>query len=88
MRASYALFWAALEHFKGTAAHAALGAAAGARPGEGGGLDRFKAGWASGVRPAFLCGRVLDPERYADLTAKSGNDAVNYFPAYRYGEFK
>ncbi|MFW6027494.1 MAG: GNAT family N-acetyltransferase [bacterium] len=86
LRASYALFWSAFEHFRGRMETAALGAAAGARPGEAGGLDRFKAGWATGTRPAFLCGRILSPERYAALSA--GRGTGNYFPAYRAGEFQ
>ncbi|MFP4004170.1 MAG: GNAT family N-acetyltransferase [Alphaproteobacteria bacterium] len=87
LRASYALFWAALEHFSGRIETAALGAAAGATPGGGGGLDRFKAGWATGTRPAFLCGRILSPERYAALSAAQ-MQAGGYFPAYRAGEFR
>lgn len=87
LRASYALFWSALERFRGKGRTVALGAAAGARPGGAGGLDRFKAGWATGAVPAFLCGRILQPERYAALCA-GRPDAGDYFPAYRAGEFR
>ena len=44
---------------------------------------RFKRGWATGTRTAHFCGRVLDPERYAQL---AGAAATSYFPAYRAGE--
>lgn len=88
LRASFALFWNALEHFRGRAEFAALGAAAGARPGEKSGLDRFKAGWATATRPAFLCGRILAPERYAVLARQRRTPIKSYFPAYRAGEFE
>ncbi len=63
---------------------AALGA--GAAAGGGDGLTRFKSGWATGTRSAYLCGRVLDRERYARLAA-SAQPGEPWFPAYRAGEF-
>jgi hypothetical protein len=50
-------------------------------------LRRFKAGWATGTRPTFLCGRVLQPSAYARLTAERTVGTTAYFPAYRCGEF-
>jgi hypothetical protein len=76
---SYALVAVALEHFaQGGWAWASLGAGAGLSDSEDG-LTRFKRGWASGTRTAYLCGRVLDREAYAAL----GGGAEAYFPAYR-----
>jgi hypothetical protein len=76
---SYALVAAALEHFARSGwAWASLGAGAGLSDAEDG-LTRFKRGWGSGTRTAYLCGRVLDREAYAAL----GGDAEGYFPAYR-----
>lgn len=79
--ASYALTALALEHFCDEgAAWLALGAGAGVRSGREDGLSRFKAGWATGTRMAWLGGRVLDPEAYAELVCGLNAD---YFPAYR-----
>jgi hypothetical protein len=85
LRASFALFWTALEHFQGRVEFLALGASAGAQPQSASGLDRFKAGWATGTRTAYLCGRILSPLRYAALVDSRGVDCSSYFPAYRAG---
>ena len=45
------------------------------------GLVRFKKGFANTTAPAWLCGKVLNPETYATLSAGHGDGA--YFPAYR-----
>jgi CelD/BcsL family acetyltransferase involved in cellulose biosynthesis len=83
--ASFALFWRAIEHFQNLGASLmSLGAGAGATSSSGG-LDRFKRGWATGARTVFLCGRIFDQARYADLMA--GSIGTSYFPAYRAGEF-
>jgi len=83
--ASYALMYEALEFFRAGGAHwAHLGAGAGARPDRtDDGLTRFKLGWATGSRTAWLCGRVLDRDAYARLTP---DDAGDWFPAYRAGK--
>lgn len=90
LRASFALFRRAFEHF----ADAGLswlnfGAGAGVSNAGDDGLTRFKRGWASGTRTAHLCGRVFDRRRYDELTRERGMDALSarYFPAYRAGEF-
>lgn len=87
-RASYAVFARAIEHF-GARGHAwlDLGAGAGVSVASDDGLTRFKRGWATGVRPAFLCGRIFNRQRYSDLARATGNEAAAYFPAYRKGEF-
>jgi hypothetical protein len=83
---SYALYWAAIEYFRGRVDWLDLGAGAGV--GERlDGLTAFKSGWATGSRPVYLCGRVLLPERYAFLAGRSDFGAEGYFPAYRAGEF-
>jgi hypothetical protein len=80
--AAYALMATALEHFAERGLEwAALGAAAGSGARDDG-LARFKAGWASGTRTAFLCGRIFDHARYAELTASRGT-SPGFFPAYR-----
>ncbi|MEQ1832955.1 MAG: GNAT family N-acetyltransferase [Candidatus Eisenbacteria bacterium] len=45
------------------------------------GLARFKHGWATGERTAWLGGRVLDRAGYARLAG--GEHEHHYFPAYR-----
>jgi hypothetical protein len=83
LRASFAIFATALERFAADGLRSlSLGAGAGASADTDDGLTRFKRGWASGTRTAYLCGRILDAERYAALATGS-----SYFPAYREGEF-
>ncbi len=87
LMASYALYWTALESFRGKVNWLNLGAGAGVQ-GEGtDGLSQFKQGWASGTKTAYFCGRIFDRARYAELMAARGISDSNYFPAYRQGEF-
>jgi hypothetical protein len=85
--ASFALFQCAIDYFRGRVRWLNLGAGAGVRGDAAEGLTRFKRGWASGVRTAWLCGRILDRNCYTALTAARGTAASPYFPAYRAGEF-
>lgn len=89
VRASFALFWCAIDHFaaSGTIRWLDLGAGAGVIQDKADGLSRFKQGWASGTRTAFFCGRILDPVKYSELAAVSQKPSTSYFPAYRLGEF-
>lgn len=83
--ATYALYWSALQRFQGRVRWLDLGA--GASAGEShSGLDRFKRGWANAARPAYLCARVFDEQRYTQLVRASGTEHSSYFPAYRAGE--
>jgi hypothetical protein len=50
-------------------------------------LRQFKAGWATGTRQTFLCGRILQPDAYDSLSAERVAGKTTYFPAYREGEF-
>jgi hypothetical protein len=86
LRASFALFWRAIEHFsKAGLTWLDLGAGAGAASDGTDGLTRFKRGWTNTTRVAYLCGRIFDHAKYRTLAdAKGGKD---YFPAYRKGEF-
>jgi GNAT acetyltransferase-like protein len=87
LRASFALFSAAIEHFSGQVRWLNLGAGAGATGDGSDGLTRFKRGWATGTRTAYFCGRILAPRRYASLAAMRPAPPTSYFPVYRYGEF-
>jgi len=87
-RASFALFWFALEYFARCGLRwLDLGAGAGTKQ-KADGLTRFKRGWSTGTRPAYFCGRILDPAAYQAITRAKGIPAkTDYFPAYRQGEF-
>jgi hypothetical protein len=88
LRASFALFWRALEHFKAVGLRwLGLGAGAGIDNDTLDGLTRFKRGWSNANRPTFLCGRIFDRAEYRRLSEVAGMTAGSYFPAYRKGEF-
>jgi hypothetical protein len=89
--ASFALFDLALEYFAERGVDwLDLGGGAGPDVSEADGLVRFKRGWASGVRIAYLCGRVFDRQRYEELIDATDTRAFvdRYFPAYRAGELR
>jgi hypothetical protein len=79
--AAYALYDHARRHFRERVRWLDLGAGASTPAGDG--LVRFKRGFATGSRPAWLCTRVLDAQAYDALSAGA---ATTYFPAYRAGE--
>jgi hypothetical protein len=86
--ASYALYAHAIEYFRDRVRWLDLGGVAGlSDEGVPDGLRRFKAGWATGTRPTFVCGKVLQPPAYAHLAAERGVAGSSYFPAYRQAEF-
>lgn len=82
---SYGLFWTAIQHFGQAGLRwLGLGAGVGVYGGDGSdGLTRFKEGWATETRMAYLCGRVCNPDLYRRLTARFGASANDFFPAYR-----
>jgi hypothetical protein len=82
--AAFAIFWTALNHFATAVKYVSLGGDAGIG-GDAGGLSRFKRGWATETRIAYLCKHVGDPGRYAELSR--GRPATEFFPAYRDGEY-
>lgn len=87
-RASFALFWEAIHRWRaeGEVRWLNLGAGAGLVAAADDGLTRFKRGWATGTRPAYLCGRIFNPAAYAALSPADPAGPA-YFPAYRRGEF-
>jgi hypothetical protein len=88
LRASFGLFARAIELFRADGLRwLDLGAGAGLPNGSQDGLSRFKRGWSTGTRTAYLCGRILDERRYSDIVEAKGVAATKYFPAYRAGEF-
>jgi len=88
LNASFALFDFSIRLFQDNGLlFLNLGGGAGAGTVEDDGLARFKRGWSSETRTASFCGRILNPVRYAELSAHLGPSATRYFPAYREGEF-
>jgi hypothetical protein len=88
LRASYALFWTALEEFSAAGIRwAGLGGGAGVDGVEADGLSRFKRGWSTGTRPASFCATVLRPDLYQRILEERAVRPGRYFPAYRQGEF-
>ena len=87
--ASFALFWRALEWFSSQRLKwLDLGAGAGlSAANRSDGLTRFKRGWATGTRTAYLCGRIFDQSKYDEAMRARNITATDYFPAYRKGEF-
>jgi hypothetical protein len=88
MRASFALFWKAIEYFATSGVGwLNLGAGAGIHHKEHDGLSRFKKGWSTGTKKAYFCGRIFDHAHYREITESKGIRNTDYFPAYREGEF-
>lgn len=86
LRASFALFHAALDCFAGRGLRwLCLGGGAGLHAGTHDGLARFKRGWSTGTRLAYYCGRILDARRYAELS--KGDPVGDFFPHYRHDEY-
>jgi len=88
LRASFALFFCAIEHFARVGLDwLALGGGAGLKADATDGLARFKQGWSTGTRTAYFCGHIFDSTAYAKLTEARCPSGTTYFPAYRQGEF-
>lgn len=88
IKASFALFSVAIEHYrKQGVQYLSLGAGAGLDTKADDGLTRFKSGWSSETRTAYLCGRVINHGSYDKLVRLKKAEHTAYFPAYRLGEF-
>jgi len=87
LEASFALFWHVLEYFSRQGLQwLDLGAGVGLSAKDSSdGLTRFKRGWATGTRTAYLCGRIFDQSKYEQVM--KDREANDYFPPYRKGEF-
>jgi hypothetical protein len=88
--AQYGLYYSAIRAFRDGISPGVrwvqLGAGAGLSANADDGLTQFKKGWANDSRPAYFCGRILDPDRYAQFSRDAGVEKSSYFPAYRQGE--
>ncbi len=87
--ASFGLFWYAFEYFAdNNLKWLNLGGGAGIKNNTENGLGRFKAGWSTGVRTVYFCGRIFNKKVYTEIVRAKNLEQNHYFPAYRYGEFK
>lgn len=88
MRASFALFWFAINYFTTLGLRwLSLGAGVGVRNDSTDGLSRFKRGWSTGTRTAYFCGRIFNEDIYNEIVASTRVLETDYFPAYRKDEF-
>ncbi len=85
--APYAVKWCAFDFLSDKAKWYDLGAGAGTRSNGQDGLSKFKMGWSTSTRIAYLCGRIFDKEKYLAIVSTKKNLDTDYFPAYRSGEF-
>lgn len=78
--ANFALYGAAIEHFRGEGV-IDLGGGSGFRDDPDDGLAAFKRGFSNARTQALICGAILDRERYRELARAKTN--TDFFPAYR-----
>lgn len=83
--AQYALYWTAIEYFRGKARLFNLGGVPGGMNASASGLSFFKSGWSTSQRSAMFCGRILNKPLYERLSAANQSQAAEHFPAYRSG---
>lgn len=87
LHADAAMIWTAIDLFSDRFRWIDMGAGSSAGGAADDGLTKFKAGWASDTAPTFVCGKIIDHSRYDELTRADHMKGLDYFPAYRYGEF-
>ena len=84
-KTNYALIYNTLIHLEGLGIKwINLGGNAGEQDDESNGLSRFKNKWANEERYSLLCGDIINPKIYKQLSHSVKQDRENpYFPAYR-----
>ncbi len=88
IRASYGTHWKALVYgYEKGIRYFNLGGAAGIKEDPSNGLAEFKRGWSNERRTVYFCGRVFDRQTYDSICRQNQTTKVEYFPAYRTGEF-
>lgn len=83
LRAMHALDLFVLESLASTASWFDFGGGGGAPGDAADGLSQYKSSWATGVRPTWLAGLVLNRQSYDAATILQGSPQDGYFPAYR-----
>lgn len=85
--AAYAMKWTAIQYFTNKVRWMNLGGSTANANGVLGGLDQFKSGWSNETAKSYFCGKILNQTHYVEMTVKRSSPAVNWFPAYRAGEY-
>jgi hypothetical protein len=86
--APYGIFWETLNYLaEHNVDYCDLGAGAGLEPQNGNGLDQYKRGWTKNKRLVYLCGHIYNSTAYEEICQQKGFSNIDYFPAYRAGEF-
>jgi hypothetical protein len=81
-RAAYAINDASLHYFK-SAEIINFGGGVGYAENQSDGLVKFKRGFCNDTSISYICGIILDKDRYASLVQAKGIDQTSFFPAYR-----
>ena len=88
-RASYGIRWNLLVYLHDNGIrYVHLGGMAGTKEDPSDGLMQFKKGWSNERRTAYLCGHIFDQNKYDYICKEKNISNVNYFPAYRFGEYR
>lgn len=83
LHTNYALYYSALNHLTALGIEtASLGGIAGNKDVNNDGLANFKSLWSSREKYSWLCGEILNREKY-DSLVKANGMSVDYFPGYR-----
>lgn len=85
--AAYAVKWTALHYFKDRVRWMNLGGSTVNKAGQLSGLDKFKQGWSSQSAESYFCGKILNRTLYDKITEKKENLIIDWFPAYRAGDY-
>lgn len=78
--AAYALYWTILRELQMLGVEL-VDLGGGVKDGDG--LARWKSRWTRDIRPTVICGAILRPEEYGELTRARGIVKTPYFPSYR-----
>ncbi len=86
LSALYAIIWHTFDFFDDSVRWCNLMGVPGAGDETAENIRRFKQGWTQVTRTAYLCGRVLNRDKYDKLAASCKAKNMSYFPIYRAGE--
>ena len=87
LKAGYALKWIAINHFQNIVDWITFGGTTSISGVKNEGLIYFKKGWSNCTRKTYFCGKILNQDRYDEITSLKGFQGSTWFPSYRDGEF-